>query len=74
MNRPASFSVDFNGARGDLDAKVQCPSGDIEDAIITEIGQGTTKYKTVTTVFILNKNDSIFTKMIRNFIKGLSSF
>jgi len=37
INKPASFTVDFNGAKGKLDARVVAPSGAEDEAIIQEV-------------------------------------
>jgi len=37
INKPAAFTVDFNGAQGKLDARVVAPSGAEDQAIIQEV-------------------------------------
>jgi len=37
INKPAAFTVDFNGAQGKLDARVVAPSGAEDEAIIQEV-------------------------------------
>jgi len=40
INKPAAFTVDFNGAQGKLDAHVIAPSGTEDQAIIQEVDKG----------------------------------
>ena len=40
VNKPAAFTVDFNGAQGKLDAMVVAPSGAEDQAIIQEVDRG----------------------------------
>lgn len=40
VNKPAAFTVDFNGAQGKLDAMVVAPSGAQDQAIIQEVDRG----------------------------------
>ena len=40
INKPAAFTVDFNGAQGKLDARVVAPSGAEDEAIIQEVDKG----------------------------------
>lgn len=40
INKPAAFTVDFHGARGNLDARVVAPSGAEDEAIVQEIDKG----------------------------------
>ena len=40
INKPAAFTVDFNGAQGQLDARVVAPSGAEDQAIIQEVDKG----------------------------------
>ena len=40
MGKPAAFVVNFNGAKGRLNAKVVSPSGAEEEALIQEIEDG----------------------------------
>lgn len=40
INKPAAFTVDFNGAHGKLDARVVAPSGAEDEAIIQEVDKG----------------------------------
>jgi filamin len=40
INKPAAFTVDFNGAQGKLDARVVAPSGAEDQAIIQEVDKG----------------------------------
>jgi len=40
INKPAAFTVDFNGAQGKLDAHVVAPSGAEDQAIIQEVDKG----------------------------------
>ena len=42
VNKPAAFTVDFNGAQGKLDARVVSPSGAEDEAIVQEVDKGTT--------------------------------
>ena len=37
INKPCIFSVNFNGARGKIDAKVELPSGLVENCLIQEM-------------------------------------
>lgn len=37
INKPAAFTVDFNGAVGKLDARVVAPSGAEDEAIVQEV-------------------------------------
>ena len=39
LNKPATFSLDMGGARGELKAHVNTPSGADEDVYITEIDE-----------------------------------
>jgi len=43
INKPAAFTVDFNGAQGKLDARVVAPSGAEDQAVIQEVDKGMTK-------------------------------
>ena len=40
INKPAAFTVDFHGARGNLDARVVAPSGAEDEAIVQEVDKG----------------------------------
>ena len=40
INKPAAFTVNFNGAQGKLDARVVAPSGAEDEAIIQEVDKG----------------------------------
>uniref|UniRef100_A0A665V265 Filamin B n=1 Tax=Echeneis naucrates TaxID=173247 RepID=A0A665V265_ECHNA len=37
VNHPASFAVRLNGAQGKMEAKVHCPSGALEECVVTEL-------------------------------------
>ena len=39
VNHPASFAVSLNGAKGQIDAKVHSPSGDLECSCVTYLDQ-----------------------------------
>ena len=40
VNQPCMFTVNFNGARGRLDARVTAPSGAEDNCIVQEMGDG----------------------------------
>lgn len=42
VGKPAAFNVDFNGAKGNLTARVVSPSGCEDEALIQEIDDGET--------------------------------
>ena len=56
VNKPAAFTVDFNGAQGKLDARVVSPSGAEDEAIVQEVDKGTT-YKIENTAKLNNSSN-----------------
>ena len=46
MGHEASFAVQLNGARGQIDAKIQSPSGATEECSIHELDAGKTEIRT----------------------------
>jgi len=40
VGQEASFSVQLNGARGPVDAKVHTPSGAVEECYVTQLDSG----------------------------------
>jgi len=53
INKPAAFTVDFNGAQGKLDAHVVAPSGTEDQAIIQEVDKG--GYTALTTDYYIHR-------------------
>ena len=49
MNAPTQFTVDFNGAKGLLDAKVVSPSGVETEAVVREVQKG--EYNVIVTSY-----------------------
>ena len=62
INKPAAFTVDFNGAQGRLDARVVAPSGAEDEAIIQEVDKGV--YLVLTLQYPLSAISSIFNVLI----------
>jgi len=55
INKPAAFTVDFNGAEGKLDAHVVAPSGTEDQAIIQEVDKGEHVVSVKTTATYVSK-------------------
>jgi filamin len=62
VNRPCMFTVNVNGARGRLDARVTAPSGAEDTCIVQEMGDGneTKKFYKINFVFIRTLCYSIY--------------
>jgi len=56
INKPAAFTVDFNGAQGKLDAHVIAPSGTEDQAIIQEVDKGVDVVCFVSTKYLVNNS------------------
>ncbi|CAF1669362.1 unnamed protein product, partial [Adineta ricciae] len=66
VNRPCMFTVNVNGARGRLDARVTAPSGAEDTCIVQEMGDGMNEKKT-SIIPIYDKLFSVFLSIAEHY-------